>query len=441
MKSLKQILIAIILIPLLIIGGIKGYMHYQLKSNLEQLARQFSVFGTFEYGDISTSLSGRLSVENIRLRFHDLNDVIRIKAVHYSPDSLWFLLTKGDKLKQGYLPESMQLAVEGLNMDLFGDITEKVEDVINELNFQMKGVNPLCGGRLFIGPREYREMGYEELTTDFSIGYLLDMQNQQLLIDIKSNVKDMVAAHIRATVSGISDTRLSRLYANPNPPRLKQISMQYIDKSYTRRFVKMCAELSNLSKQEFIEAEANQKPIYFASTWGIIPGAGLRQAYKRFLSNPGKVEFSMELPESVELKNIDLFKAEDIPQLLKLKLVVNGENINDLSFKFYSGKRPQLGKDIKHLFGKEEKTSEAPAKATKKKKPQKRYREVSARRLPKYIGRQIRLVTDNGKHREGTLTSITDNTLHIRQNVYKGTFEMTVPLSRVKKAEVLLEQR
>ena len=437
MRSLKPVLIILVLIPVLVIGGIKGYMHYKLKHSVDKLVRQSRMFADLSYGSLSTSLNGKLGVHNISIQIHGLDDVIHIDAVEYTPPNLWFMLKDANKVERGELPKSMKLAITGLNLDLYGDITDKLEAVVNQINNEAQGINHLCGGRLFFGPREYREMGYEEMTADMSIGYQYDDLNSEIVIEANTLTHDVGAGKLRAVVAGITDSRITRLMHAKEEPRLSQMKFTYTDKSYVPRFVKMCAKASKLSRQEYINEEVKQKPAYFSNAWGIVPGDGLRAAYKDFLDNPQTIEVSMELPESVALDKIDMFKTEDIPALIDLKVAVNGKAVQNLSFSFDGKSRIDLEDSLSGMFSnKKGKKKKKPLVVKKYDKKLLHFHPVHVSKLRKHIGQYVRLHLDGDKRREGVLVKIQGNILYLSKRMSGGEFSVRVRSSRVKKAEV-----
>jgi hypothetical protein len=438
MQKLKYFVLGLLVVVVLAYGGIKTYMYYSLKSKMDQLAQQFSLFGQLKYGGLTTSVKGSLAVEDLSIRVHGMDDELRIKAIRYQTPNLLYLVQANKQFEQGRIPESLSLSVEGLNVELYGEFTERLEQIINELNFQLHGVNPLCGGRLFFGPRELRDMGYEEITGDIQIGYRFDAANARIIVDITSRTRDMMAARMQGIVEGISDTSFISMMQPTNPPRLSKITVNYTDQSYTKRFTEYCAGLSKLELNEYIAAEANQQPIYYSYAWGFVPGPGLRQAYRAFLTNPGQIDISLELPDSVTPENIDLFSPEDIPGLLNLKVSVNGEVVNDLSFNIYKGQKLDMGGKIEQLFAQPGAEPVSPQPKKKKVKYETKYYRVPVSGLKKYLGEEVRLQTTSGKTRLGFLAKIGTNVAHVEQRVHGGKFTMQVPLGDVTKAEVLL---
>ncbi len=439
MEKLKYFVLGLLVVVVLAYGGVKAYMYYSLKTKIDRAAQQFSPFGKLEYGGLTTSVKGSLGIEDIKFRIHGMDDELRIKAIRYETPSLFYLLQAKNEFEKGRIPERLSLNIEGLSIDLFGEFTDRLEQFISDLNFQLDGVNPLCGGRLFFGPREFRDMGYEEITSDLQVGYRFDPANANIVIDVTASTQDMATAKIRGLVEGITETSfISMMQSCRHRPRMGRISINYTDQSYVTRLTKYCADLSKLGLRDYITAEINQQPVYYSYTWGFVPGPGLRQAYGAFLLKPGQIDVSLELPEEVTPDNIHLFKPEDIPGLLDLQVSVNGKAVKDLKFDFYKGQKLDLSSNIDRLFSR---PGEKPLKALKKKKKVKyetKYYNVPVDGLKKYVGEEVRLRTSGGQTRLGFLTKIGTNVAHVEQRVHSGKFTMTVPLGSITKAEVLL---
>jgi hypothetical protein len=282
-------------------------------------------------------------------------------------------------------------------------------------------------------------MGYEEISGDMHIGYHFDAPNAQIVIDITSNTRDMAAVSMQGLIDGVSDTSFMSFIQPGSQPRLSRVTINYTDQSYTRRQVEYCAGLSKLTPIEYIEAEAGQQPVYYGYLWGIVPGPGLRQAYRAFLSDPGQVNLSFELPESVTPETVELFKPEDIPGLLNLQLSVNGDAVTDLSFSFYEGQQLDVGSKFETLFA-QPGAAPAPRPNREKKivRQETRYYVVPVAGLKKYVGEEVRLQTSSGQRRLGFLVGIGSNVVQVEQRVHGGKFTMQVPVGSITKAEVLL---
>jgi len=439
MGSLQKILIAAVLLPLLIIGSIMGITYYKLQETMDMAVKQLSPFGVLKYGGLSTSITGQLTVKNISFDIRGTDDTVRIKSMSYLPPNPLYLFQDNDSLKQGRLPETMRLEILGMNMDLFGNVTENLEETVNLANANLKGINPLCGGTVYFGPRDYRDMGYEEVTIDSTIHYKFDKQKRTASITFTETMQDMGETYIKINLTGFKSDRISQLMTPEGMPRVSMVTIDYIDKSLYKRIVKNCAEKSAMPVEEYIDAEVNQNPEYFAYVWaGVIPGPGIRQAYQNFLLDPQSLSVSIQIPEDVTSESLNLFQSEDIPGLLNLQLSVNGRPVEDLSFTYFDGKISELSDRVEKSL--DEKN--APPKKEKAKiqlLPPKYYK-VSPGRLSKYVGKKVEVTTSSHQIREGKLIRISGNTVHLRRHISGGVYDMTVSMSRIKSVRVWLQK-
>lgn len=435
---LKYLLAGLIVAPLLAYGILKAYLYFQLDGIMTQLARQVSPFARLEYKDVATSLDGEASVHGIRLDLRGLGDTVEIEKVSYGTPNIWYLLRDLGQVRNNRLPEKLTLAIEGLSLDLYGEITDRFEAAVNGLNLDLAGLTPLCGGRVFIGPREYRDMGYEAIVIDGKIGFEVDPVVETMLLHFNLGARDMGELQLRTLIGGLKGTGFDDRVHNPRPPTVGPLKALYRDRGYQKKVVQFCAEHSEMTVPDYIAAEIEQEPAYFANAWGIVPGAGLRQAYGRFLSAPDSLEVSLEWPESATLTGLHLYKAADIPDLLQLHLKVNGEPVEDLDFSYYTGRRVSIGDRFVRSF--------VPQPAAKKKTVTKpalgpaRYYPVPPGRLERYIGEDVRLLTHDGKKRDGRLLRIEGGVAAVQQRIHSGKFTMQVAIGDVRKAEVLLRK-
>lgn len=439
MRLLKFILVVFVVAPLLLYGAVKVYLYYQLSEYMDRVSARSNPFVNLEYGDVSTSLSGEASVHDLRILVMGTDDVVEINKVTYNTPNIWYLLRDLGEIDNNQVPMSLHLSIQGLSMDLYGDLTDKMEDAINNINLDLIGVNTLCGGRLFIGPREYRDMGYDEIVVDGDIGYDADSITQEIALNMDFTVRNMGTVHLSTIINGFNGTAFATRVSRAHNPRVGIFKLNYSDNSYHKRFVKMCSELSKMSEAEFITAEVNQSPAYFANLWGIVPGPGLRDAYKEFLSDPGTIDVTLQWPDAIEPQNLQLYKPQDIPELLNLTLAVNNKPVSDLSFNFYNGKTLDVSNRFTKLLGSDGRPEAKPVKK-KTVKYKERYYPIAPSSLSKYVGEDVRLVVKGDMPRDGRLIRMNGNIAYVQKRLSGGNYTMQVATGRIKKAEVLLKR-
>ena len=435
--KIRTLLIILIAVPLLAYGSVKLYLHAKVDDFMTHLAQHhLAPLATLRWGAIETSLTGEASVHDIRIDLRHPPDTLTIERITYDTPNMWFLMRDLGEINNDRIPESLHLRMQGLRLDLYGDLTDQFEQLVNGVNLDLAGVNRLCGGRLFMGPRELRDMGYEAIVIDADLGFDIDTITEELTWSLQLAARDMFALQVKNTFDGFLGTPLQALVPTPHPLRAGPLRIRVADRDYVRRMVTYCARLSDMGISEYIQEEAAQPDAYFANLWGIVPGPGLREAYRRYLAEPRTIEVSLEWPEDTSPDSLALFKPEEIPALLALQVRINDQPVTDLAFRFQPGKQTRLASRFRRLFADD--PPPAPAPRPRKPRYEERYHAVEPTRLGDYLDHQVRLHTDKGQRREGTLIRLSGNIAYVQQTIHHGEFVMQVPLSSVQRAEVLL---
>jgi len=435
--KIRTLAIVLVAVPLLAYGSVKLYLNSRIDDLMTRLAEgPLRPVATLRWGDIETTLSGEASVHDIRLDLRRPADTITIERITYDTPNIWYLMRDLGDVQNNRVPSSLHLRTEGVRLDLYGELTEQLEQVINELNLDLAGVSKLCGGRLFMGPRELRDMGYDAVIFDADAGIDIDNITEEITWSLQLAARNAFAIQLKTTIDGFLGTPLQDQVPTPHKPRVGPTRVRVADRGYVERVVTYCARLSEMGIGEYIEEEAGQPAAYFANLWGIVPGPGLREAYRRYLADPRDIEVSLSWPEDVTPDGLALFNPEDIPQMLELQVKVNGDPVTDLAFAFYQGRRTAFGSRFRRLF-----LDDEPRKVVQRKpriRYEKRYHPIDINHLGDYLDHEVRLYTEQGQRREGTLTKVSGNTAYVEQSIHHGQFTMQVPLSKVSKAEVLL---
>lgn len=440
--SFRNILGILLLVLLVAYAAIKGLIYYKYKNSIDTASNKMRIFATLNYEGISSSLLDRsVTLENVSILLNGLDDGVNIDAITLQTDDIGYLL-KGFDSRRGDLPERFNISIKGFKVDLYGSMIDKVDQLLNELNSMSKGlVTSPCGNKLYLGPVDYRQMGYDILNSDIEIGYKFTGQGIQLTYDITTRDFGSAAMVIKMT----GPTRPSAMAFTSNPPQLAEISIAYQDLSFVQRSNEYCARESNRDVAKYIEAEVNKPDKAYAFEWGFVPGPGLKQAYKEFLTNPGTISLTMHPPADFTPGSLGLYKPEAIPTLLDMKLSVNEKPVSDLSFSFNADDSGQIAtlqdriSTFKDILQKDDKKIPLVQQPTKiKKSPPARYHEVKVAALKGHVDDKVRVYTKKSKQiRSGRLDKITASALYVTQDVHQGKFTMIIPKADVLKVEVL----
>lgn len=422
MSSSKKLLLALLLLPIVIYLGLKFIIYRNTKSSLEQITAMAAPFMSIRYDGIGSSLGGAVQISNVKLQPNNLNDVIRIKNIEIQTPGLGFLLAGKDKMKEGDFPESMRLSLEGVAVDMDGPMMSMFDKLLEA----DAGEHSLahCGGIQALGPQLYRKLGYNTLVSDIRLGYELDKKSARLHVRTEWNTEEMALFNADLFFTSVPASAQDMAQFSP---RLTEAKAYYKDLAYTDRLKRYCASASNISVEDYIAAEVGQESSSFTQLWGIIPGPGLREAYRQFLVAPGEVRFETRPSEGIDPASMKLFRPEDMLAMLNAKLTVNGAPVTDLSFQL----KPKT-------VAKTSENDRDAGIASEEGAPQKSgYQTVRSNELAKYIGRSIRVREKRAAVREGVLAEVSPTQLTLERRYGGGAVTFNVQIKHIEKVEVL----
>jgi hypothetical protein len=441
MTSGKKLLLALILLPVAAVLGIKGYIAYNTKKTLEQLTAMAAPFVSIRYQGVSSTLGGSVSIEDVRLQPVGLTDVIPLEEIRIDTPGLGYLLSARSRLESGEYPERLQLRLRGLGLDLVSPMMSGLEQFLaTAADVTGMRAMPHCGGLRYLGPRQYRQFGYETLVMDITLGYQLEKLLDRTVIKFDWITRDMASLESTITLAGGAAALKPGAGA---APQVSQVRAVYRDLSYMDRIKRYCAEASKISVEDYVRAETEQDDTAYAGSWGFVPGPGLRAAYRQFLEKPGEVVVEARPADGLDPKNLALYKPEDMIAMLNLSVQVNGTPVTDLSFRAdatrekpaatgeQAAPQPELAATSPPAAA-PERASAAPAVPAEAPG----YRSVNLATLPQHIGRELR-VTAAGKMRDGILAEVHGGNITLERPYAGGRMTFKVPLSHISKVEVL----
>ena len=432
MDRVRTLFIALVLVAGLGYLGVKGYVYYQVKSNLDEAIAKAGPFAQVEYGAISSSLSGGVSIEDVTVRA--FADELRIAALELNTPDVLHLLRMVSDLGRGSPPEYLEVGVRQIDLALDGPLMNILDAAVQAKGPRLDGAP--CGGRLVFGPTQLRDMGYSRVRSDLRVRIDGSSEQAGLGLQVHASTEDMASADLSVRVSGVRSLQ--------RPPSaedilLKRFEMIYRDQSYARRLVEYCARQGGTDVEGHIQAVLAADDRYFMHTWGVVPGDRLRAAYGRFLRQPGEVRIVAEPASPVELTNLHLYEADDVVALLNLQVSFNGEAVDRPQVRF----RPEL---LQAGVGPGSAVTARPPRsgAATLSSPSRgsrpatlRFQPVNKADLRRYVGRTVRLVTAE-QQREGVLMTSDRERAVVERRMYGGSMSVPVPMGEIQRAEVLL---
>jgi len=443
-KPLK-ILSASILLVAAVYGGVKGYIYFNVKSELDDAIAMAGPFVQIEYGGISSGLDGRISIEDIDIFPPGVEDRLHVDSLSVQWPHMGYLFSGLQGTPGQAIPERMTLALDGMRLPTQGGLADslRAQQKLRLAAVSAGGKAPdACSLYGTFGGEDYVAIGYDELILDASFGYELDEASQELGVHLDFRMRDMQTLAMDLKLTGASHPAAMMMGVIP---RLKAYTASFrSDPEFTARAVSYCADRRDQSKAEFIRAVASEKG------GGFVPGAGMRRAIQRYLQNPAEVRISMHPAQPLDVTTLVHYRPEDMVALLGLRVQVGGEDLEDLSFDVSvpqglgragpgfgllpgsaARQAPESGRQSAYALARASRQKPAASR------PQARYLATRAKDLKRYVGRDVRLFTHTRQTpRAGVLVSIKDGQAHVEQRVHSGTMTTFIPMAEIKTAEV-----
>jgi hypothetical protein len=442
-RHIRNIVIAALLAVLALAAGINGYVHHQFKTYIDNTLSSIRPFSQVKYSDLTTSLiSGEVKLENVRIAGAFLPEEITLGNITLETPGFAYMLNGPANVKKGEFPKHLGFVIDDFYLDMHGETAEWLDRLVKRMQPIYASERKLCSGKSIFGPSDYKEMGYTRLLSNMRIAYNFSESNKTLDIDMIANTRNMgnLKASINVTnLSGMSSEKMMQ----GGVPQLANVAVTYKDETYTPRMVKYCSELSNMKKEEFVDAEIKQSDNYFYMVWGFAPGHGLREAYKDFLLKSDTVTLTMAPGKEFNPMTMATMSSNEIMEALNVNLKINGLVVTDLSFKMppaeFTEKFEQRlanSLDFNSLLRGDPIKAPAPVKKPKvTKKAVAKYYKIKLSNVKNHVSDFVHITTKNGNQRNGQLIRLDKTNLYVQKKVEGGKFTMTVPREKIKTIE------
>jgi len=412
--------VGLVLLVAAVVGGVTLYIHYQIKTALEDAIAELSPFAEMRYASVSVTLGGNVHIRDIEIRPRMVNDPLHIEGIEVETPGLWFLLTGAKKLSHGELPEHLRATVRGLAFNLSGPMAETFDRSIAEV-MQSKGAAPLsnCGDVRYFDFNAYQRLGYPSFVFDVSLGYRFEKGGGPLRVTAEWRMRDLGVATANLEFVGVS-SNLRKVMGTQT--LLRAFDIVYQDLSFTDRVKRYCSQASGMTVEQYMESEVKQRDAAYQARWGFVPGPGLRQAYREFLTKPGEWRLQGTPSMELDMQTLRLSKPEDVVSMLNLRVSVNGKAVTDLRMIFAPSTPTRAALP----------PPGAPASVTRE------FRAVPTTDLAGHIGKTVRVHLTRGATREGRLVQVLDGMARVERRYPGGTMTLAISLREIERVEVLL---
>lgn len=451
-----------LLIPVMLFAGVYGFVWWKVSEVADSFARDISPFVAMEYKKVHIDLA-EAEVGLLDLSFvpSGMEGEIDLQSVIVKAPSWGFLLEAGETLSKGEFPESFNIDVKGLDINMQSGYVQDWGRMATDVQRQAgHGYDTLgCGKLQFFSVADIRKMGYSRLRSDISIQYGFDKTDRQLNFDIQSKTAQMADMSMSMDVQVSSDTLNMQTIVFAQP-QLKRIETRFYDRGYNAKRSNYCADLNKESVDLYRQRYAGlfrQRLEY--EGWDI-PEPVLDAMDG--LNNPGgSIYLRVDLPQGFGVQSMALVQSPtDLIDALSPYVEFNGKPIL-LDGIAWSEPDPegqrllhelQLVEDVRKevdggdlVLGEDLASKEVGESVADKVHPDRRqvrrprvnkegksFQEVDMPILSSHLGEPVILFTYFGRKVQGKLISVTDKVVTVEHRLIDGRGTATYPISRDK---------
>jgi hypothetical protein len=431
----------VVVLPVVVgYAAAKAYVYYQTRSTVDRMVAQASLFGDLKYGGISSNLmSGTVEVDALVFTPRGISDTVTVRSLSLSTGSFTTLLNLVRHADSNKPPESLIMRFDDLRLAADGEILQFANRLsqASAAAADVRNASPHCGNQSTNGLAFIPRLGYDTLTIDGKIDYRADKGSSTFVMNTEFDIQDMARVETHMAFAGADG-----IPTFTKSPTFKAFDVTYKDLSYKDRVKRFCAKAANISEEEYLRAELDHGVIQ--QQFGIVPGPGLREAYREFLQTPqAEVRLQIYPSESFDPRAVTLYQPEDVLRQLNAVLSVNDKPVEDLSFKFgvpaQASDKPRAPVEAADVATAARKAAMPPRVNSNVAtgEPQE-YRAIQVSDLGQYVNHYVRLHERDREPREGVLTQVSGGIAHVERRYGTGKITVKVRLRSIARAEIRL---
>ena len=418
---MKKILWGIVLVSITSIISFKGYIWYQVYSQLSDIKEQLAPHARIKYRWIFSSFDGEVGVSGIEITPYLLKGTISIDEVSLKLEDAAALFKLKDNLSQRRLPDQMSFSIKNMSLPLDSEISE----LLNSLNetdgdaFSSNNFNPLgvygCGDIVVVKNDELKSMGYDKFTLSSDVGYKLDPMTKTLIVSSLVDSESMGRSDIKVEL-GVTESTMDSLLTTTTLPILNRVQWDFHDGGYFRRLSFFCGKQTGLDRKTYVD-QAAQEWEADLQDHGITLNPSLIDTYRQYILDGGLLNISVRPDKDIDYTALSLFSANDVVSMLNLQIKLNGNLLSDLSLElddkkmtdFYGESNASIETTV--LDESLPETYQAPEKS---------YQEILPEEAETYLNYPARVELDSGKQVEGMIISVDEFVIEVEQVVSGG---------------------
>ena len=432
---MRNLLLILIALPLVVFGGAKGYLWYQVKSGMDDFVKSVAPFADVRYSSIGSSFDGEAGVEGLEITPTGVPDTIRVGAVKLKMGDIFEMIKLKESLNKGKFPEKLRITIQNLEIDLNASYVYAMDQSSKGQNNPFAVDSLGCADIKQFGADDLRAMGFSTILLDFDMGYSFNSNSQMLAITANSSSENLFEGAMETRVDmGVSNLSPSSMMMGVMPQLIK-FEVNYEDKAYNTARNKYCAGLNKEAVKGFIDRHVKLVSAHYRRM-GISFSDELLQAYKTFASGSGSIKFKVIPSEAVDMATLPMYTPKDIIDLLNLQIEVNGSPVMDLGLKIdtkkFSRMNPFMQGGQRMGAGSTGSRSTLSQGGSRPGARIAKKTRVSPKQIGRYRGYYVSIVTRNGRELDGMVWKVSDGVLTLNRRISGGNVSYPIRVADIK---------
>lgn len=299
--------------------GSKAYLHHEVGKSVDQAIVMMSPYATVEYDGISSTMSGELTVNGVRVMVKGFSDPFTIDRIGIDTPSYLSLLSLTDLQQRNgsgmpEMPKELAFLVDGLRVATDSDVYSTLHQFRLSALDTGDAAEPAaeCVGKYGFSPAALAAMGYPEQVA--SVSFRFRNADTHFTVEVDGETRDMWQFAMDVDFDGnpVSGFAQGAGYQ----PAVRRMQLRYDDLSLNGRVREYCRSLG-LSDDDILQAHLESLDSLGAD-YGIVFDEYVVDPYIEFLGGKSTIVFKAEPATPVRMSQLALYKPEDVPALLNL---------------------------------------------------------------------------------------------------------------------------
>jgi hypothetical protein len=418
MARLTHVAAGILLAAGTTFGAVKGYAHWRVNSQLQELAKVVSPYAELRWDGISTELQGSVEVTGLTISPRLIPEDIAIESVRVETGDPRLLLS-GLPRRTTDAPEKLSIAVRGVRIPLSGSLLDSLQET--------RGVQrpDACGPGGMPGPAMLAAMGVPALELDLGADLEVPKGEGRMKLAFNYATRGLDQMTASMAIGGVDQ----------GLPNLHEATLRYLPNAETyTRMIDHCARQRGSNRETYLHSLMSESDAAFAASFGVAPGPGLRDAIARYLRQPGEVKVVLRPDTELVITPNARHSLQYWIEAAGLALYVNGQLVEDLSL---VAANPVVAPTAADAGGSEGTVVVASASGSETATGAARYQERPLAEIGSYLDYRVRVHTRDGKPpREGRLKNVDTFQADVDQRHSGGHLVAHVRLEQITRLEV-----